>query len=82
MTPGVTPVEHVVFPDEEFWTCGDVLLSEDSERNVGYEISIRGVQRMYLTRTTLEQLCDIVRARDDRETAIADGWLAESKAES
>jgi hypothetical protein len=81
MTPAVTPVEHVICPDDEFWTCGDIVLHEESSRSMRC-LSQRGHNRMYLSLTELEQLCDIVRARDDRETAIADGWLAESKAES
>jgi hypothetical protein len=77
----ITAVEHVSVADEhtEYWTCGDTVLQDGP---LGYEISIRGSHRLYLTRTTFEQLCDIVRARDDRKQAAADGWLVESKVAS
>lgn len=69
-------VEHVTCPDEEFWTCGEVVLQDSS---LGFELSVRGMHRLFLTRATLEQISDIVRARDNRVAAVAGGWLTETK---
>jgi GAF domain-containing protein len=54
----------------------DVVLEETS---IGYTISVNGSQRLYLSRVKLEQLVQLLWARDNPGTASAAGELTESE---
>ena len=83
MTPAARLVEHVTCTDDgetvEYWTCGDVVLQDGP---LDYTLSVRGVHRIYLNRTTLAQLRDIIIAREDPAEAVCGGWLVEHEVAS
>ena len=69
-------VMHVTLPDTEFWTCGDVVLEENS---IVATLSTGAVQQLYLNSRTLNQLAELLWARDNPGTASAAGTLTESE---
>ena len=69
-------VEHVTLPDTEFWTCGDVVLQDGP---LDYLLSVHGTHRLYLNSRTLNQLAELLWARDNPGTASAAGTLTESE---